>query len=138
MSIETVKVEGVVSTAIGRYAEIADLIKTLEAEQKAIKSLLATAHKNTDATTFLNEEGHRSAVIAATVRIGVDADRLAKEMPEVFKQYAKETVIGESIRVTPAKKVAAPATLGENFVTEEAEAKRVADLAALRAALAAA
>ena len=78
MSIETVKVEGVVATAITRYAEIAETIKAMEAEQKAIKALLATAHKNADATTFLNEEGHRSAVIGATVRIGVDADRLAK------------------------------------------------------------
>jgi hypothetical protein len=138
MGIEVVKVEGIVSTAIGRYAEIADAIKALEAEGKSIKAYLATAHKNTEAVTLLTEEGHRSAVIGATIRVGVDADRLAKEMPEVFAAYSKETVVAESIRVTPAKKVAAPATLGENFLMEEAEAKRVADLAALRAAIAAA
>jgi hypothetical protein len=138
MGIEVVKVEGIVSTAIGRYAEIADAIKALEAEGKSIKAYLATAHKNTEAVTLLTEEGHRSAVIGATIRVGVDADRLAKEMPEVFAAYSKETVVAESIRVTPAKKVAAPTALGENFLMEEAEAKRVADLAALRAAIAAA
>ena len=138
MSIEVVKVEGTVATAITRYAEIAEAVKALEAEQKAIKAYLAAAHKNTEATAMLTEEGHRSTVIASTIRIGVDADRLAKEMPEIFTAYAKETVIAESIRVTPAKKAAAPATLGENFVMEEAEAKRAADLAALRAAIAAA
>jgi hypothetical protein len=137
MSVETVKVEGVVSTAIGRYAEIADLIKSLEAEQKAIKGLLATAHKNAEATSFLTEEGHRSAVIASTVRIGVDADRLAKEQPEIFAAYAKETVIAESIRVTAPKKADRKA-LGNVFEETDETAKREADLAALRAALAAA
>ena len=138
MSIEVVKVEGVVSTAISRYAEIAEAVKALEAEQKAIKAYLATAHKNAEATALLTEEGHRSTVIGATIRIGVDADRLAKEQPEIFAAYSKETVIAETVRVNPAKKVAAPAALGENFLMEDAEAKRVADLAALRAALAAA
>ena len=135
MSNEVIKVEGVVSTAISRYAEIAEAVKALEAEQKAIKSFLATAHKNAEATALLTEEGHRSTVIAATVRIGVDADRLAKEQPEIFKAYAKETVIAETIRVNPAKKVVKE-TLGNVFEETDETAKREADLAALRAALA--
>ena len=137
MSIEVVKVEGIVSTAISRYAEIAEAVKALEAEQKAIKSLLATAHKNAEATALLTEEGHRSTVIGATVRIGVDADRLAKEQPEVFAAYSKETVIAESIRVNPAKKVKTE-TLGNPFAETDETARRERDLAALRAALAAA
>jgi hypothetical protein len=138
MGIEVVKIEGTVATAITRYAEIADAIKTMEAEQKALKVYLATAHKNTDAVTLLTEEGHRSAVIGATIRIGVDADRLAKEQPEVFAAYAKETVIAESIRVTAPKKAAAPTALGHHFAETDETDKRERDLAALRAALAAA
>ena len=137
MSIEVVKVEGIVSTAISRYAEIAETVKALEAEQKAIKSYLAVAHKNSEATSLLTEEGHRSTVIGATVRIGVDADRLAKEQPEVFAAYSKETVIAESIRVNPAKKVKTE-TLGNPFAETDETARRERDLAALRAALAAA
>ena len=137
MSIEVVKVEGTVATAITRYAEIAEMVKALEAEQKAIKGYLATAHKNTEAVSLLTEEGHRSTVIASTIRIGVDADRLAKEQPEIFKQYAKETVIAETIRVNPAKKVVKE-TLGDNFAETDETAKRERDLAALRAAIAAA
>ena len=138
MQNEIVKVEGTVAVAITRYAEIAEAIKSMEAEQKALKAYLNTAHGNAEATTLLTEEGHRSALIGATIRVGVDADRLAKEMPEVFAAYSKETVVAASIRITPAKKAAAPAALGENFLMEDAEAKRVADLTALRAALAAA
>jgi len=137
MSVETVKVEGVVATAISRYAEVADLIKSLEAEQKAIKSLLATAHDNAEATALLTEEGHRSTVIGATVRIGVDADRLAKEQPEIFAAYAKETVVAASIRITAPKKAERKA-LGNVFEETDETAKRERDLAALRAALAAA
>jgi hypothetical protein len=137
MSVETVKVEGVVSTAIGRYAEIADLIKSLEAEQKAIKGLLATAHDNAEATALLTEEGHRSTVIASTIRVGVDADRLAKEQPEIFAAYSKETVVAASIRITAPKKAERKA-LGNVFEETDETAKREADLAALRAALAAA
>ena len=137
MSIEVVKVEGIVSTAISRYAEIAETVKALEAEQKAIKSYLAVAHKNSEATSLLTEEGHRSTVIGATVRIGVDADRLAKEQPEIFAAYSKETVIAESIRVNPAKKVKTE-TLGNPFAETDETAKRERDIAALRAALAAA
>lgn len=136
MSIETVKVEGVVSVAISRYAEIAEMVKALETEQKAIRAYLATAHKNADATVFLNESGDRSTVIASTIRIGVDADRLAKEQPDVFKAYAKETVIAETVRVNPAKKVKAD-TLGDTFAETTETARRESDLAALRAALAA-
>jgi hypothetical protein len=138
MGIEVVKIEGTVATAITRYAEIAETIKGMEAEQKALKAYLATAHKNTDAVALLTEEGHRSTVIGATVRIGVDADRLAKEQPEIFAAYSKETVVAESIRVTPAKKVAAPTALGDVFTETDETAKRERDLAALRAALAAA
>lgn len=137
MSIEVVKVEGVVSTAISRYAEIAEAVKALEAEQKAIKAYLATAHKNAEATALLTEEGHRSTVIGATIRIGVDADRLAKEQPEIFAAYSKETVIAETVRVNPAKKVERK-VLGDVFTETDETAKREADLAALRAALAAA
>ena len=137
MSIEVVKVEGIVSTAISRYAEIAETVKALEAEQKAIKSYLAVAHKNSEATSLLTEEGHRSTVIGATVRIGVDADRLAKEQPEIFAAYSKETVIAESIRVNPAKKVERK-VLGDVFTETDETARRERDLAALRAALAAA
>jgi predicted phage-related endonuclease len=133
---EVVKVEGVTATAIGRYAEIAEMIKGLEAEQKAIKVLLSAAHKNAEATALLTEEGHRSTVIGATVRIGVDADRLAKEQPEIFKAYSKETVIAETVRVNPAKK-AKKETLGNVFEETDETAKREADLAALRSALAA-
>ena len=81
MQNEIVKVEGTVATAITRYAEIAEAIKSMEAEQKALKAYLNTAHGNAEATTLLTEEGHRSAVIGATIRVGVDADRLAKEQP---------------------------------------------------------
>lgn len=136
MSIETVKVEGIVSTAIGRYAEIAEMVKALETEQKAIRAYLAVAHKNTEAVTLLTEEGHRSTVIASTIRVGVDADRLAKEQPEIFRAYAKETVIAETVRVNPAKKVVKE-TLGDTFAETAETAKRESDLAALRAALAA-
>ena len=137
MSIEVVKVEGTVATAITRYAEIADAIKAMEAEQKAIKGYLAAAHKNTEATALLTEEGHRSTVIGATIRVGVDADRLAKEQPEIFAAYSKETVIAETIRVTPAKK-AERKVLGNVFEETDETDKRERDLAALRAAIAAA
>jgi hypothetical protein len=135
---EVVKVEGITAVAITRYAEIAETIKALEAEQKAIKGLLGKAHDNAEATALLTEEGHRSAIIGATVRIGVDADRLAKEMPEVFAAYSKETVIAASIRITAPKKAAAPTALGHHFAETDETDKRERDLAALRAALAAA
>ena len=134
---EVVKVEGITAVAITRYAEIAETIKQLEAEQKAIKGLLGTAHDNAEATALLTEEGHRSAIIGATVRIGVDADRLAKEQPEIFAAYSKETVIAASIRITAPKK-AKTETLGNPFAETDETAKRERDLAALRAALAAA
>lgn len=137
MQNEIVKVEGTVATAITRYAEIAEAIKAMEAEQKALKAYLNTAHGNAEATTLLTEEGHRSALIGATIRVGVDADRLAKEMPEVFAAYAKETVVAASIRITAPKKVAVE-TLGNPFAETDETAKRERDLAALRAALAAA
>jgi hypothetical protein len=137
MQNEIVKVEGTVATAITRYAEIADAIKAMEAEQKALKAYLSAAHGNAEATTLLTEEGHRSAVIGATIRVGVDADRLAKEMPEVFAAYSKETVVAASIRITAPKKAERKA-LGNVFEETDETAKREADLAALRAALAAA
>ena len=113
---DVVKVEGEVAVAVDRLVEIAALVKELEVEQKALREQVKAAHELTEADGMETATGARSVRVGATVRVGIDADRLAKELPEVFQQYAKETVVAATIRIVApkvAKGAAQPAVLAE-------------------------
>jgi nicotinate-nucleotide pyrophosphorylase len=91
-----------VTAAVERYAALADAIALMEAEQKSLKKTLMEAH-GFFGPTIEAEGGIKSVTVAETVRVGIDADRLAKELPEVFQTYAKETRIAATCRVMRGK-----------------------------------
>jgi hypothetical protein len=99
---DVVKVEGEVAVAVDRLVEIAAILKGLETEQKELREQVKAAHATVGAD-FETATGCRSVQVGATVRVGIDADRLAKELPEVFQQYAKETTIAATIRIVAPK-----------------------------------
>jgi len=103
-TVETVEIPSLaeVTAAVARYAELADMIAKVEAEQKALKKVLMVGHEHFGATIEATD-GIKSVMVAPTVRVGVDADRLAKELPEVFQTYAKETRIAATCRVMRGK-----------------------------------
>lgn len=113
---DVVKVEGEVAVAIDRLVEIAALVKELDNESKALRERVKAAHGTVDADGIETETGARSVRVGATVRVGIDADRLAKELPEVFQQYAKETTVAATIRIVAPKAAAKAAKV------EDAEA----------------
>lgn len=98
-----VEVVGDVADAIEQYALLAEEIAALTAKQSVLKKIVFDAHGDLG-EKFVTANGVRSAFVAPTIRVGVDADRLAKELPEVFQQYAKETKVSASVRISMPKK----------------------------------
>lgn len=110
---DVVKVEGEVAVAVDRLVEIAAIVKELEAEQKELRERVKAAHATLGADGMETATGARSVAVGATVRVGVDADRLARELPDTFREYSRETVVAATIRIVAPRKAAKVEAVGD-------------------------
>lgn len=95
---EMVEVKGEVAIAIEQYAFLAKEIAALTEKQDALKKVVAAACAD-QGEKLITPNGFKATWVAETVRVAVDQKRLADEMPEVFKAYAKESKISASVRI---------------------------------------